>query len=188
MDTWETCIYLCAKAQENRLEKGTTMTNINLTEAIRSGILTFEQALALQGMAAEVSKAVPGEEIQKPKGAPAPKKPKVEAPKAEEPKAEEPKAYAYTKGGAIIQYADNHTLKANNLRRVNNAMDKLVKAGFCASWKRIGGWVYLYHSKDGKTRADFEAVKLAKGWEFSKKHNAWIDKEMLKDYADNFKA
>lgn len=152
--------------------------------AIRA-LLGLSEESSVQGTHTPETKAPKG----KTKTAKAPKAEK--AAKAEEPKPEDPKSeFAYTSGGAIIQYGDNHTLKANNLRRVNNAIDKLVKAGFCASWKRIGGWVYLYHSKkaDGKTMAEFQAVALAKGWEFSKKHNAWIDSTMLADYADNFKA
>ena len=158
-------------------------------QTISADIATIRAILGISESASVEDTKAPKAPKGKTKTAKAPKSTK--APKSEEPKPEEPKSeFAYTSGGAIIQYADHHTLKANNLRRVNNAIDKLVKAGFCASWKRIGGWVYLYHSKkaDGKTQAEFAAVALAKGWEFSKKHNAWIDSTMLADYADNFKA
>lgn len=124
----------------------------------------------------------------------APKAPKT--PKAEEPKAEEPKAeFAYTKGGAIIQYADNHTLKANHLRRVNNAISRLEELGFVVAWRRIGGWVHIYHfaKQDKMGKAEFEAALdvLPEGWELhygSKGKVSIVDKNMLKDYADNFKA
>lgn len=163
-----------------------TTTSINLIQAIVDGIITPEQALQLQAVAD--NNAVDQAKTPKTK---APKAPKGKKTTKKQTKAEEPKGeYSYTKGGAIIQYAAKNTIRANNLRRINNAMDKLVAAGFCVSWTRIGGWVYIKHQKsaDGKTQAEFSAVTLAKGWEFSKKHNAWIDKSMLAAYEDNFKA
>lgn len=128
--------------------------------------------------------------------APKAKAPKDETPKAEEPKAEEPKAeYSYTKGGAVIQYADHHTLKANHLRRVNNAISRLEEVGFVVAWKRIGGWIHIYHyaKKDNMTRAEFEAALglLPQGWELhygSKGKVSIVDKNMLADYADSFMA
>lgn len=169
------------------------MTNINLTEAIRSGILTFEQAMQLQGMAGEVSTTSPetpkAETPKAKKPARTAKKQGKSAKKQEETKAETPKAeeYSYTKGGAIIQYAGKNTLKANHLRRVNNAISRLVEAGFCVSWKRIGGWVYINHDRkaDKKTSADFKAATLPNGWVNIK--GAWVDTTMLADYADNFR-
>lgn len=160
----------------------TTTISIDMTEAIRKGIITFEQALELSGIACEKSLDN------------APKAPKAETPKkakkAEEPKAEEPETIApvFTKGGAVIQYALNHTIKPANMRRINNAVDKAVKAGFCVSWKRVGGWVYLYHDKkaDKKTSKEYKALKLAKGWKFIK--GAWVDTDMLANYPDNFSA
>ena len=147
---------------------------------------------ALLGIAEETS--VKGDAPKAPK---TPKTPKVknDQPKAEEPQ-EAPKAeFSYTKGGAIIQYADNHTIKANNLRRVNNAIARLEELGFVVAWKRIGGWVHIYHyaNKDGMTKADFVAALdiLPEGWEMhygAKGKVSIVDKNMLKDYADNFKA
>lgn len=134
----------------------------------------------------------------KPKAPKAPRKSvKAEKPETEEPaKAEVPAdqpEFKYTSGGAILQYADHNTLKACNLKRVNNAMDRLVKAGFCVSWKRVGGWIHISHSKkaDGKTLEEWkDAVNLlTKGWEIhvGKGGAHIVDKNMLANYADSFR-
>ena len=168
----------------------TTTISIDMTEAIRKGIITFEQACELSGIACEnaLDNAPKAPKAEKPKKAKKAKK--AEEPKVEEPKVEEPETIApvYTKGGAVIQYALNHTIKPANMRRINNAVDKAVKAGFCVSWKRVGGWVYLYHDTkaDKKTSKEYKALKLAKGWKFIK--GAWVDTDMLANYPDNFSA
>lgn len=152
---------------------------------VTADVATIRALLGLSEMAAEVQEVAP----KKPRGKHAKKQEKApeKAPEKAEEASKEP---VYTKGGAVIQYADNNTLKANHLRRVNNAMQKLVKLGFCVSWKRIGGWVWINHSKkaDGKTAEEFKnAVKeLAKGWEVH--GSSIVDKAMLADYEDNFKA
>ena len=166
-------------------EEACAIQGATMTEAIQEGILTFQQACALQGMSIE-NACAPMEKTapKRKKSAKKQAKTKAEEPKAEEPKAEE---FSYTSGGAIIQYAGHHTLKPNNLRRVNNAMEKLVDAGFCVSWKRIGSWLYIYHDRkaDKKTAAEYRAVKLAAGWVNIK--GAWVDNTMLADYVDSFK-
>lgn len=163
-------------------------TTIDLTQAIRDGILTFEQACALQGMSVEVSADKPEKPAKKTRKTRKQTAPKQDTPAPkQEAKAEEAPEYAYTKGGAIIQYGAKNTLKANHLRRVNNAIEKLVDAGFCVSWKRVGSWLYIYHDRkaDHKTAAEFKAAKLAKGWTMIK--GAWVDNTMLAGYEDNFR-
>jgi len=173
-------------------EQASAIRDMDFTEAIKANLLTFEQACALNGMAGEsAGKPAPKAKKQVKKA----KAPKAEKPKAEKPaKVEEPKGevsekpeWSYSKGGLIIQYAGKNTLKANHLRRVNYAMAKLVDAGFCVSWKRVGHYVYIFHRKDAdhKTAAEYKAVKLPKGWNMVK--GAWVDTDMLKDYADNFR-
>ena len=172
-------------------EAANAIQGMDFTDAIKANLLTFEQACALNGLATESAEAAPKPKKQAKKA----KAPKAEKPKAEKPaKAEEPKAevpgkpeWSYSKGGLIIQYAGKNTLKANHLRRVNYAMQKLVDAGFCVSWKRVGHYVYIFHRKDAdhKTAAEYKAVKLPKGWNMVK--GAWVDTDMLKDYADNFR-
>lgn len=161
-------------------------------QQVTASVADLRALLGMAEMAPEVAMDSPKKAPKAPKkSTKAPKAPKqAEEPKAEEPKAEESVEFSYTSGGAVIQYAGHNTLKANNLRRVNNAIEKLVKLGFCVSWKRIGGWVWINHSKkaDGKTAAEFKnAVEsLAKGWEVH--GSSIVDKNMLADYDDNFKA
>ena len=158
------------------------LSGMTIDDAIKADLLTFAQALDLQGIAIEASASAA------PK---VPKAPKVEAPKpkAEVPDDPEPAEFSYTKGGAVIQYAGHNTLKPNHLRRGKNAIERLVKAGFCVSWKRIGGWVWIDHSKkaDGKTSAEFKAALalLPDGWEIH--GGSIVDKNMLADYEDNFR-
>ena len=143
----------------------------------------LEDLRALLGVSESIATAKPSKKAAKP----TPKKAEKKAPATHET-ADEPKGPMYSKGGAVIQYAGNHTLKANHLRRVNNAMKKLVAAGFCVSWKRVGGWLYIYHDRkaDKKTSKEYQAMTLPKGWEFIK--GAWVDTTMLADYEDNFRA
>jgi len=169
-------------------DKALELQGITMTAAIREGILTFEEACALQGLTstAEATTMPETGKIEKP----APKKqakkatPKKQAKKAEKP--EEPKGFSYSKGGAIIQHPDHHTLKANNLRRVNNAVRKLTEEGFDVTWKRVGSWMYVFQTGEEKRPSkEYKAVKLAEGWKNIK--GAWVDNTMLADYEDNFR-
>lgn len=152
----------------------------SIDDAIKADALDFATALKLSPLTVET--------VEKP----APKAPKaVEKPveTVEETAEETPVEFSHTKGGAVIQYEGHNTLKANHLKRVRNAMERLVKAGFCVSWKRIGGWIWINHAKkaDGKTKAEFEAALelLPKGWEMH--GSSIVDKNMLAEYADNFR-
>ena len=199
------------KAQEVYLEKGTTMTNINLTDAIRSGkidfeqacqlekmtiteairaeILTFEQACQLTDMAVEVAETP---KAKAPKAPKAPKPKKAKAPKAEErpenPKAEEPEAKepVYTKGGCILQWGDEIAAKGTEKAAITKAYNALKEQGFSVERKRCGTWVQIYQAKENKRPAkEFAAAKLDKGWTLIK--GAWTYVDLLKGYEDCFR-
>ena len=178
-----------------------TTTTINLTAAIRNGLIDFDKALELQGVTMTVAiregiltfeeacTLLSLESTADTTTMPETKTPKRAPKQAKQatPKPEEPKEFTYSKGGAVIQYPDNHTLKANNLRRVNNAVKKLTEAGFNVTWKRVGSWMYVYQVGEAKRPSkEFKAVKLAEGWKSIK--GAWVDTTMLADYEDNYKA
>lgn len=177
------------------------MTNINLTQAIRSGkidfeqacklqgmtmtqaiqaeLLTFEQALELQGMSVEVG----AEKISQ-----APKAPKAKAPepKAEEPKEEQAKEPVYTKGGCILQWGDEIAAKGTEKAAITKAYNSLTAQGFTVERKRCGTWVQLYQAKENKRPAkEFAAAKLDSGWQLIK--GAWTYVDLLKGYDDCFR-
>lgn len=174
-----------------------TTTSINLIQAIVDGIITPEQALALQGMSVEsgmqeISAPAKPKKQAKPKQAKAakpkaPKAPKVKEPKAEvqpeEPKAEEPK---YTKGGLLLQWDDGITAKGKEKATITKGYNSLTGQGFTVTRKRVGTWVELYQSGDSKRPSkEFAAAKMDKGWQFIK--GAWKYPALLESYEDSFR-
>lgn len=157
--------------------------NLNLTDAIRAGVLTFEQAQELVALAGVgvVDTLAPKQETPK---ARKPKAPKQEAPKPETAE-ETPKEPLYSKGGAIIQYPDDNTLTPTQKAAVTREMNKLNKQGFTVTWKRCGDWVSVYQCGETRDNNGFKKAKSCKGWTFHK--GAWVNKELCKGNADSFK-
>lgn len=143
---------------------------------------------ALVGITETVNVETHAKAPKTPKAPKTEKTPKAKTPKT--PKAEkaekDPSEPLYTRGGAVVQYPDNHTLTRNQLARVKYAVRKLEAAGFTVTWKRCGDWGYIYQATEEKNNKAFQAVKLPKGWEIFK--GAWVDKELCKGNADSFKA
>lgn len=164
-------------------------TTIDLTEAIRNGILTFEQACALQGMTVEVS----AESAEKPAKKPrktrktAAKKQDTPAPKQEAETPEAPKEPVYTKGGLLLQWGDEIAAKGKEKGTITKAYNTLTSAGFEVIRKRCGSWMFLYQPKENKRpSSEFNAVKLDKGW-FPYK-GGWAYEDLFADYEDCVRA
>lgn len=161
-------------------EQACALQGATMTQAIQEGIITFEEACALQGIAIEAATT------PKAPKAPKPKK-QAKAPKAEEPKAEEQsKEAVYTKGGCILQWNDEIAAKGKEKATITKAYNALTEQGFKVERKRCGTWIQLYQAKDNKRPAkEFASAKLDKGWTLIK--GAWTYVDLLKGYEDCFR-
>ena len=128
--------------------------NVNLTDAIRKGIITFEQAVELSGMATVV--AMEEKPVQ-------PKK------TAQTAKSEKPREKC-----AQIRAKHDKILDSKRIERmVDTAVKSAHKQGFDCKTSKQGKWVWLY-PVDGRGRTpEFKSVKLAKGWKYSPKRGAF---------------
>lgn len=69
--------------------------------------------------------------------------------------------------------ADEHLASAKIQRMVKNAVEKFDKAGFAVTPKNQGKWVWIYAQNGAGRTPEFQAVKLPKGWVYSKKRGAF---------------
>ena len=156
----------------------TTTTSIDLTAAIRSGILTFEQAEALKGIATTTTTEDKPAPTPKKKSAPK-RKVKKSAPKPEVKKSETGRVY-YT--------PEKHDLTDHQVKRLDNAVLKLWEAGYDkAEWRVEGTWAWIYtfsgEEGTGYSPAFKEAVKKAfsgSKWAYSEKRGAVVYKDFIK--------
>lgn len=126
--------------------------NINLTEAIKSGILTFEQALALAGIANETSMETDTDnskqhEEQKPEA-------KKQAPKQHK--------------RDIFKHERDSVLDGQSAKQTKRAAQKKLKEQGCnADIIERGSWLWI-EKPDDMTLEQFAALKLSKRWQWAK--------------------
>lgn len=145
--------------------------NINIEQAYKSGIISFEQAVQLAGMGVEVSQA--------PKKSAPKRKAKKSAPKPEVKKSETGRVY-YT--------PEKHDLTDHQVKRLDNAVLKLWEAGFDkAEWRIEGTWAWIYpfsgEKGTGYSPAFKEAVKKAfssSKWAYCQSRGAVVYKDFIK--------
>lgn len=156
------------------------MTSIDVEQAYKQGIITFEQALQLCGMGAEVSEAVQKPEAKTPKAKTTRKRKARKAKPAPEVKT--------LKSGWKYHTPDNHALTAHQVKRLDDAVAKVRAAGFeKAEWRVVGKWAWIYPFSGEKGTGyspAFKAMvaKVFKGtkWEWSGSRGAIVYKGFLK--------
>lgn len=168
-------------------EEACAIQGATMTQAIQEGILTFEQACQLQGTVEEVSRAVvakaPKPPVSKRKAA---KKARAEKAKAE--KKAQADSVKVMKNGMKYHTPKNHALTDYQVKRLDDAVVKLWEAGYeNAEWRVEGKWAWIYpfsgEKGTGYTPAFQKAVaKAFKGskWEYSQSRGAVVYKNFLR--------
>jgi len=166
-------------------EQACALQGATMTQAIQEGVLTFEEACELQGMAAETAMED------------APKNPPKKSQKNTQKKAKGKKSKKAQEPEVTVKVLDNgwkyhtpknHELTEHQVERLDNAVLKLWEAGFDkAEWRVEGKWAWIYTMSGEKGTGysiDFKnAVKKAfrgQKWEWSGSRGAVVYKDFLK--------
>ncbi len=165
-------------------EEACALQGTTMTQAIQEGILTFEQACQLQGMTVEVAQSS-SKDVQAEKPKKAPKKKSRKSKKAQ--KAQESTVKVLDNGWKY-HTPENHELTPHQVERLDNAVLKLWEAGFTkAEWRVEGQWAWIYtfsgEKGTGYSPAFKAAVKKAfKGqkWTWSGNRGAVVYKDFLR--------
>lgn len=158
-------------------EEACAIQGATMTQAIQEGILTFEQACMLQGTVEEVSREVTAKTAPKsaPKSAPTSKRKaakKARSAKAKAEKKAQAESVKVMKNGAKYHTPQNHELTDYQVKRLDDAVMKMWEAGFeNAEWRVEGKWAWIYAFSGEKGTGYTPAFKSAVAKAF--KHSKW---------------